>query len=345
MNYVKYYTVLTLSSCLALSSFADESEGKALVKENTRGRWSFSAGPAWRSTVNIDMHGGIASPSPVARKIDKRDMSDPDNWTDQVKLADPKAGTGGIPEDGELWGVTDVRTVTYGVPGSDYSMKSSDDERPLGLNLQGCYEFYRGDNWSLGLNLRFAGYWNMKSSKRGYFNAGYTQIDTYTDKYVFEDSIVELPFSDSVSDASSATYVGVSDGDPNTVTIDRGSRSVSTRFRGDLYQIGIGPKAYWSPFKDWCEPMDWLDVYGGVEVLCNIAYSQLDADGSSTSSTDCLLGFGGNVGLVGNITDWCGIYGQVGYEWIDKSDLSCGGFKGEVDYSSLVLSAGLQFRF
>ena len=39
------------------------------------------------------------------------------------------------------------------------------------------------------------------------------------------------------------------------------------------------------------------------------------------------------------------IYGQVGYEWIDSTDVSTGGFKADVDYSSLVLSAGVQVRF
>ena len=120
---------------------------------------------------------------------------------------------------------------------------------------------------------------------------------------------------------------------------------VSTRLRSDLYQIGLGPKVTWSPFVGWCDCMSWLDVYGGVEVLCNLARTEFDADGHSSSQTDCLLGFGGNVGLVGNITDWIGIYGQVGYEWVDKSNVSTGGFKADIDYSSLVLSAGVQVRF
>jgi len=127
--------------------------------------------------------------------------------------------------------------------------------------------------------------------------------------------------------------------------VDKGSRFVSTRLRSDLYQIGLAPKVTWALFAGWCEWMSWLDVYGGLEVLCNMTYTRFEADGSSSSSTDCLLGFGGNVGLVGNITDWLGIYGQIGYEWVDKSDVSNGDFKADIDYSSLVLSAGLQFRF
>ena len=82
----------------------------------------------------------------------------------------------------------------------------------------------------------------------------------------------------------------------------------ASSFRGDLYQIGLGPKVTWSPFVGWCDSLSWLDVYGGVEVLCNLARTEFDADGHSSSQTDCLLGFGGNVGLVGNITDNIGIY-------------------------------------
>ena len=37
--------------------------------------------------------------------------------------------------------------------------------------------------------------------------------------------------------------------------------------------------------------------------------------------------------------------GEGGYEWVDKSDVSTGGFKADIDYSSLVLSAGVQVRF
>ena len=34
-----------------------------------------------------------------------------------------------------------------------------------------------------------------------------------------------------------------------------------------------------------------------------------------------------------------------GYEWIDKDEVSVNGISAETDFSSLVLSAGLQFRF
>ena len=331
-------TIVALTAAAAVADGAAENE---LVKEEGRGRWTFSAGPAWRSRVKLETHGTLVAPAATPRSTTKRDMTDSANWTDASLVADPNAGTGGIPDDGQLWGVSDTRTEVYGAAGANYAANASNEERPLGLNLQGCYDFLQGETWSVGLNLRFAGYWNMKSSSRGRYNAGSTRTETWTDNYIFPDLSPEAALAPDPSDnivANGSTLDG-------SMTDTHGSRAVSTRLRAGLYQIGLGPKVTWSPFVGWCDSLSWLDVYGGVEVLCNIAHTEFDADGRSSSQTDCLLGFGGNVGLVGNITDNIGIYGQVGYEWIDDTDVSTGGFKADVDYSSLVLSAGIQVRF
>ena len=334
--------ILTVACVLAASAaFADGAAENELVKEEGRGRWTFSAGPSWRGRVKMGTRGAIAAPAPTPRSTDKRDMADSGNWTDASLVADPNAGAGGIPADGKLWGVSDTRTEVYGTAGGDYFVNASDEDRPLGVSLQGCYDFLQGETWSVGLNLRFAGYWNMKSSTRGRYDAGSTLTETWQDDYVFPDLSPEAGFAPDPADsilANGSTLVG-------SVTDTRGSRAVSTRLRSDLYQIGLGPKVTWSPFVGWCDWMEWLDVYGGVEVLCNISRSEFDADGRSSSQTDCLLGFGGNVGLVGNITENVGVYGQVGYEWIDDTDVSTGGFRADVDYSSLVFSAGILIRF
>ena len=335
--------ILTVASVLVASAaLADGAAENELVKEEGRGRWTLTAGPSWRSRVKMETHGTLVAPAPTPRSTTKRDMTKSENWTGASLVADPNAGTGGIPDDGQLWSVSDTRTEVYGTAGANYSVDASDVERPLGLNLQGCYDFLQGETWSVGLNLRFAGYWNMKSSSRGRYNAGSTVTDVYRDDYIFPDLAPDGIFATDPADSI------VKNGDPTLLSHNedyRGSRMVSTRLRSDLYQIGLGPKVTWSPFVGWCEWMERLDVYGGVEVLCNLAHTEFDADGSSSSQTDCLLGFGGNVGLVGNITENIGIYGQVGYEWIDKSDVSTGGFKADIDYSSLVLSAGVQVRF
>ena len=49
--------------------------------------------------------------------------------------------------------------------------------------------------------------------------------------------------------------------------------------------------------------------------------------------------------LAAYLTDYLGVYAEVGYEWVDKADVSAGGANAEVDFSSLVVSAGLMTSF
>ena len=58
-----------------------------------------------------------------------------------------------------------------------------------------------------------------------------------------------------------------------------------------------------------------------------------------------MLGFGGTIGLAGYFTDNLGLYAEVGYEWIDKAETDLGAARMDVDYSSLIVSAGAIFRF
>ena len=39
------------------------------------------------------------------------------------------------------------------------------------------------------------------------------------------------------------------------------------------------------------------------------------------------------------------IYAEAGYEWIDRAESDLGGMRADVDFSSLVVSAGLSFGF
>ena len=344
MNLKKSFLVLTVGVAAA-GLFAAEAE-QELVQESGRGHWSFSAGPAWRSRVKMETRGTVFAPSTTPRQtVAGKDMQDPANWNaGNTELRQNPYPASDVNHE-RLWGVASDRTEIYGVPGQDYVVNRSDEERPLGLNLQGCYDFLRGETWAVGLNARFAGYWNMESSSSGFFHAGGTYTQNYRDWSLFDNATSGGTFADEV-DSSIGDRPTINGGsDMKDSYVDKGSHIVNTRLRSDLYQIGLGPKITWTPFAGVCEWMDWLDVYGGVEILCNIAYSKLEADGASGTSTDCLLGFGGNIGLTGNITDWLGVYGQVGYEWIDKTDVSAGSFSADIDYSSLVLSAGVQFRF
>jgi len=339
----QHFCVITLV-LLATATLAETPPESELVPSEGRGRWTFSAGPSWRSRVKMETSGAILAPDPVQRSTSRRDMTDSRNWkaADAKSVSHPNAGTEPLASDAKLWGLDNRRTEIYGTVGRNYIVNATDEERPLGLNLQACYDVYQAETWSVALGLRFAGYWGMESSSRGYYDAGTKLTETWIDHYVFPEESPDAPFA---PHPQFATIVDNGSTLKSSVLDTCGSRMVSTRLRSDLYQIGFGPRVTWSPFAGWCDCMSWLDVYGGVEVLCNIAYSRFDADGASSSSTDCLIGFGGNVGFVGNITDWLGIYGQVGYEWVDGTEVSTGGFDADIDYSSLVLSAGVQFRF
>ena len=327
-----------------------------MVKEEGRGRWTFSAGPAWRSNVKLSTSGRVRVPTVSASAAgtvsDKDPMNNTADWDNPLGETDISAISG--IEGDRAYSTTATRTVTEVEAGSGVGFASSSDERgPLGLNLQAGYDFYQGENWSVGLNLKFAAFWGLESSSYGTVNGGTMTTRTYTDTYLFLNDPLAWEGAFDVKGGDAPEPSGVSrptdvirGTDPtSTTTTGSGVSAFSAKMRSDLYQIGLGPKVTWSAFEGWCEPLSWLDLYAWVHILFNFAYNRLEADGYSTSDTDFLIGFGGNVGFVGNITDWLGIYGQVGYEWIDKSDLSCGGFNGEVDYSSLVVSAGFQFRF
>ena len=66
---------------------------------------------------------------------------------------------------------------------------------------------------------------------------------------------------------------------------------------------------------------------------------------SDASDTKCLFGAGGALGLAASITENVGLFTEVGYEWIDKADMGLGRTDAELDFSSLVVSAGVVFRF
>jgi len=335
-------SILLLMMMAAAGYAASPDDESALVAEE-RTRWTFSVGPAWRSRVKMETSGRIRADESVSRETQKRDMTDSANWgqADAKLVPHPSAGTGTLDVDDQLWGINDNRVEIYGYAGRDYVINTSEEQAPLGVSIQAGYEIYGNETVSVELALRFAGYWDMKSSTCGRFNNCTKVTEEWTDHYVFPEEAPDAPFSpdpDYGTIAENGTTL-------ESVTVDDGgSRTVSTRFRGDLYQIGIGPKLTWSPFAD--ETSDgWLALYCGVELLGNFAYSRFSADGHSDSDTTFLLGGAAMLGFVGNITDYAGIYGQIGYEWIDDTEVSVGGFRSRIDYSSLVIATGLNFRF
>ena len=56
-------------------------------------------------------------------------------------------------------------------------------------------------------------------------------------------------------------------------------------------------------------------------------------------------GFAGEVGLTARLTDNLGLFAEVGYEWIDRFGASADGLSARVDFSGLVVSAGLAASF
>ena len=324
-----------------LTAVSVSAESSTPSQEATRrGRWSFSAGPAWRANVKSRIT-GTATATPVNAGTSgvsyDKSPSDASTWGTLVAVDDPAYGATSYDQ---LWAVQATRTETLATPGSGAAnLSTSDEDSPLGFNLAAGYDFYQGEMFSVGLNLRFAAFFDMKASSSGRIDAGSIRTIVSTDYFLFEDppypptAIGSYP-----STPNAEPYEPYREAVSDTTVAGAGSRYVSSRLESDLYQIALGPRMTW-------HALSWLDVYGGVDVLVNFAAMDFAADGSSTSEVETLLGFGGCVGLDAYLTDWFGVYGQVGYEWIDDAKVSAGGIGGEADFSSLVISAGVRFRF
>lgn len=325
------WTVFGACAACAAVAVADESM--------SRGRWTFSAGPAWRSQVKTRMTGGaFATPANAAQsgtKYDK-DISDASTWGDLTTVPDPSPNA--RPGD-RLWAVSATRTETSVTPGRGVAdLSSADEHAPLGLNLSAGYDIYSGETLSFGLGLRVAAFFDMKSSATRYLDAGSIRTRLATDYFLFQNPPYPPTAPNGYSRPDATPHEPYREWGSDTTVAAAGSRWVASRYRVDLYQIALGPNVTW-------HALSWLDAYAGVEAILNLAAVDFQANGGSTTETDCLLGFGGHFGLEAYLTDSLGLYGQVSYEWVDTSEVSAGGIDGEADFSSLVLSAGVRFRF
>ncbi len=317
---------------VAVSASAAESSG--------RGPWHFTAGPAWRERVKMETSGSVATPTVTASSTLTHD-SDPGSrsWT-ASEVTETRPDPDG--RSGDLWAVgasfTET-TVTAG--GGDAAVEGTDERRPLGVKAKFGYDVWANDMFAVALDLRFAGYWNMRSTCFGRSGSATMTTRTGTDYWLFKSG----PYPDDPEDGS--------DFDGFTPEFDSGSRDyasgsetstsfggtvVRSRLSADLYQIGIGPTVSW-------HALSWLDAYAGVAALCNIASLDFDVGSQGSSETQCRFGVAAEVGLIGYLTENLGIYGEVGYEWIDGFDASVGGLSADVDFSSLMVSAGVVFAF
>jgi len=221
--------------------------------------------------------------------------------------------------------------------GSETALDGSDTDRPLGLRAYVGYDFYATRRFSIGLGLKFAAYWNMRSSASGYAGGGSIKVNRTKDYYLYSNGPIpdDTDFMSFYPDAD--PYLPYRENESLPTEQIAGSM-VNARIRSDLYQIGLGPQATWHAF-------DWIDFYGRVEALCNLAHMNFDVGADSGTDTECLLGFGGTLGCSAFFTDNFGLYAEVGYEWVDKAETDLDRARADVDFSSLVVSAGAIIRF
>ncbi len=293
----------------------------AFAEDPSSARWSVRAGYAWRARARTDFSSSARSASPGGI-YENGSVDGAGNWTggDFAKL--PSGIGPGSAGDGNDWALVLSRGEASG--------SGSDEAGMQGLDLAASWRFAEAqDIVDVALQLRFAAYWNLGNASSG----GYARYNDYA-RFVTPVSGATpdpgLDYAESPA-ASDRRYLA------------GGSRQ-TMRLEADLYQIGIGPTVSVEAFR-WCRPLSWINVYAGVEALCNVIDSEFDAGGASADETNCRLGFGGHVGLMGNLTRNMSVFAQAGYEWIDEDNVSVRGVRATTDYSSLVLSAGLVFRF
>ena len=301
--------------------------------------WRFSAGPAWRSRVKTEVRG--KAPVPTTPSWTQRGPYDCNPGEGDYDLGAKVEKTDPDFPDDNLWAVGASFEETTYTPGDGLARFASDDsDGALGLSVGLGRDVWEMGPVSVGLDLRFAGYWNLRSSASGFADGGTLSQRTGTDWWLFKGG--PYPPDGDAADFEYApnperdSRVGTDFG-PTTTTVVPG-QTVRSYLKADLYQIGFGPTVTW-------RVCPWLDTYAGVEALLNLVATDFEANGRSASQTDCLLGFGGHAGLVARLTENLGLYGQVGYEWVDASDVSANGVEAEVDFSSLVISVGLRASF
>jgi hypothetical protein len=312
--------------------------GAATAGEESPDRWIFSAGPAWRSRVKSSISGRPSGgPSvPASRTVTyDKDIAGHGPWSrNEVVLVDDPDIPGS-----QRYAATRTGTERTVTPGSGATtLNDSDIDRPLGISISAGRDFYTSGRFAAGLALRFAGYWDMKSHACGQAGGGTVTSRSWKDYYLFNDGPFpnDTDFSYFYPDTEPYAPYHQDLGVTGRQTIP--SERVCARFSSDLYQVGIGPRLAW-----WAN--DRVEVFGGIEALCNFARLDVECGEMRRTETECLPGVGARLGAVAYLTDNIGIQVEAGYEWVDEADVSLGGVRAEVDYSSFVLSAGLIARF
>lgn len=325
-------TSFTLLAVAALTGAAAAGEGSD--------RWSLSAGPAWRARVKSSIAGQAGGPSVSAsHKVTyDKEIAGHGAWSvnDVVVVQDPD-----FPNDPtfQKYAATQTKTETTVSPGAGAALLSgSDRDRPLGAALAIGYDLYAGERVAAGLTLRVAGYWDMKTQACGLSGGGTVRSQSWRDYYLFSDGPypddTDFTFFHPDSDPYAPYHQDLGATGGRTIP----GRRICARLSSDLYQIGIGPKLTWRAH-------DRIDLFGSVEALCNFSHLEVECGEARRTETDCLPGVGARLGLVAYLTDTIGLQVDAGYEWVDEADVSLGGVRAEVDYSSFVTTAGIALRF
>ena len=309
------------------------------MAEGADGAWRLGVGSAWRSRVKASVSGSIPiTPIVPSHTVTyDKDIVGTASWSvgdvTTVPDNDPFASDGVT-----LYAVESIRTErTVTANGSAANLDDSDENSPLGIKAGiGC-DFYDNGVMSVGLDLKFAAFWNMEAAVSGTAGGGTVRIQTMKDYFLFENGPYpgELDFTDFQPEMD--PYIPYREQIRDTTTVLPSSR-VRAMVTSDLYQVGAGPRFGW-------HICDWLDAYAGVFALCNIASVDFDVGSRGESSVECRFGVGADIGLAAWITDNFGLYAEAGYEWIDEARVNNDSMSAKLDYSSMIVGAGCIFCF
>ena len=309
------------------------------IAEGSASPWRLTVGPAWRSRVKASISGNaqVDAVSASHTVTYDKDIAGKTSWgigdVTTVPDTDPTAPAGST-----LYAAESVRTERTVSPGdASGRMDVSDEDSPLGFKMGVGYDFYDDGRFSVGIDLKFAAFWDMESAVSGSAGGGTVRVKTDKDYFLFENGPYPNDTDFSYSLPNADPYLPYREAISDTTTA-LPSSAIRAMVTSDLCQLGVGPSFGWHV----CE---WLDAYVGVSVLCNIASVDFDVNGRGESSTECRFGAGADMGLAAWLTENVGLYAEVGYEWIDEPTVKNGGMSARMDYSSLIVSAGAIVRF
>ena len=309
------------------------------IAEDSANPWRLTVGPAWRSRVKASISGNaqVDAVSASHTVTYDKDIAGKTSWgigdVTTVPDTDPTAPAGST-----LYAAESVRTERTVSPGdASGRMDAADEDSPLGFKMGVGYDFYDDGRFSVGIDLKFAAFWDMESAVPGSAGGGTVRVKTDKDYFLFENGPYPNDTDFSYSLPNTDPYLPYREAISDT-TAALPSKSIRAMVTSDLYQLGVGPRFGWHV----CE---WLDAYAGVSMLCNIASVDFDVNGRGESATECRFGAGADMGLAAWLTENVGLYAEVGYEWVDEPTVKNGGMSARMDYSSLIVSAGAIVRF